>query len=54
MQEIKRAVLTRVQAKGGRAVPDELIDFVASAQLHCFDAQGQPVALDRIIVTWEG
>lgn len=54
--DIKRAFLERVQAKGkakGAQVPSDLVDFMASAEVHCFDAQGKPVDVGLAIVTWE-
>lgn len=54
--EVERDVLEGLQRRAvrdGQNVPADIVDFLSRADVFYFDAQGQPVSFERVVVAWE-
>lgn len=55
-QDVKRSTLEGVQKSGqkrGRTVPDDIMEFMASAEVVYLDENNERVEFSRVVVTWD-
>lgn len=54
--EVTRDVLEGLQRRAqtaGQVVPDDIVEFLQRADVYFFDAHGNPVTFETVVVTWE-